>query len=90
MLRSQAQTCDRSCLPSFCHSYRQDGGLYDEARSQKETEAGENIYRFTEIVERIKNHRWKNELLHHTYTHSATCFPLCSQPKPPPKPAEVR
>lgn len=29
---------------SFCHCYREDGGLYDEARGQKESTTGENIY----------------------------------------------
>lgn len=30
--------------PTFFFSYRQDGGVYVEARSEKETQAGENIY----------------------------------------------
>lgn len=29
---------------SFRHSFRKDGGVYDEARSQKQTKAGENTY----------------------------------------------
>lgn len=43
---------------SFCHSYRQDGGVYGEARSQKEITAGENIYNWHKNTELMRNTVW--------------------------------